>query len=95
MRVKESIPILYDHCKWLWDDNLKHWYAIIDDKHTAFVWCEILEESESIKLSKSNGEKKVLWDGICMGVTGGPEPCNRPGPILSWIRNKYENYMEL
>jgi hypothetical protein len=95
MRIKEKPNKLFeDGPDWEWEANLKHWFCVLETGHKAFVWVEWLNPpaTEEAKLSKSNdGDRKLLWDGICMGVPGGPEPSSSMGPLLAWIRRGLKN----
>ena len=92
MFIKQQKPnkLFEDGPDWEWEDNLKYWYCVLDGGMKAIIWCEWLNppdpNKKTNKLSKSDSDEKILWDGICMGVPGGPEPDIKPGPILYWIR---------
>lgn len=90
MRGKTKPNILFEGGPdWNWDSNLQHWYCVLPNGMKAFIWEDIIEPPETKKLSKSSDEEKHFWDGICLGIPGGPEISDRQRPILDWIRNNF------
>lgn len=74
---------------WVLDKNHGHWTCQLSDKLKAFIWEVDLSKPDDIKLSKSNTpENKIVWDGFCIGIPGGPEPSKNQSDILNWIRDK-------
>ena len=88
-KVQAPTKLFDDWSDWEYDDNLRHWVSS-NDKYKAIVWQENLTppKPEGKKLSKSSSDDKIVWDGICIGIHGGPEPSPKVGDILYWIRTE-------
>ncbi len=76
---------------WVYNSNLGH-FTCTYREFKCIIWEEVIS-NDSAKLSKSS-ESKSIWDGIIIGIRSGPEPSNRQGSILFWMRERLQNYYQ-